>query len=400
MKKLIILIQLLYIGIASLNGQASSIMSDSVMYITPEDEVHLRDREAKYLIKLGSDVSVEVKFFKAWSLELEIGPDNYGVNQPDFSLGLGARYYYQMAKRIQEGKQANNFSGRYFSAMLSRGFNFGDPQFDPVDNASVLTLGMGTQQRYLQREYFDFGIFLDLSDVGVNGSSVSNSFTLRTESNYGFVFGKKHELNKEKFCPVIKCYQDRKSAIKINRNDFLLLSMDQLGGNTFWFLRMRPRIGYEFKLGNSAFSVDQTIGANLSFSNYLFEQGSPIQFSSFNLQRTVLTYDIAARYYYLMRKKVLAGIQGNNLTGWYTYLRFRHEEIHTRFSSNWNRVGTALVGFGRQKNITGRLFLDFKFAIGPELYDSANAEGISPFGIGSISSKMAAEVDFVIGYMF
>ncbi len=393
MKRLSTLL-IVFLTAVTLYSQESGVAPDSIIYITPEDEVLLRDREAKYLIKLGSDAAVEFKLSKAWSLEFEIGPDNFGVNIPDISFGLGTRYYYQMAKRIREGKQANNFSGHYFSAMLGQGFNFGNPQFDPGTDATALTLGWGTQQRYLQREYFDFGVFLDINKISAPGiSTVRNSFTLLTESNYGFVFGKKHDLNDENFCPVIKCYQDRKSALKINRNNFFQLSMDQLnGGDTYWFLRMRPRVGYEFKLGNSAFSIDQTIGSSLSFSNYFLDLARPsIKLTSFELQRAVLTYEFSPRFYYRMMKKILAGEQGNNLSGSYTYLKFTHDETYNRVRASWTRKGSVWIGIGRQTTITGRLYFDAKLGIGPEIYNSETSKGID---------SITGELDFVIGYLF
>lgn len=394
MKKLALILYILAFGIVILNGQDSGVISDSIIYITPEDEVLLRDREAKYLIKLGSDAAAEFKLSKAWSLEVELGPDNIILNKPDISFALGTRYYYQMAKRIKEGKQANNFSGHYFSAMLSRGFNFGDPILDPGFDATAMTLGIGTQQRYLQNEYFDFGIFLDFQKYGIRGDpKLRNSFTLRTESIYGFVFGKKHDLNEDKFCPVIKCYQDRRSAFKINRNDFFLLNISQLyNTDTYWFVRMNPKVGYEFKIGNSPFSIDQSIGASFSFSSlYGSVDAIPaLDLPSFSSSaRTTLTYDIASRYYYRMKKSILSGEQGNNLSGSYIYLRFRHEEEHNRNTKEWTSNGIALFGIGRQTTITGRLFLDAKLAVGPELY-----------GNNSTGRQIDGELEFVIGYMF
>jgi len=396
MKKLSLVLCFLLFCSASLLSQSSSVWPDSITYVTPEDEVHMRDKNAKYLVKIGSDIGFEFKLSKAFSLDLEIYPESTQSNGLDLGIGIGSRFYFQMAERIKAGRQANNFSGKYISLMFSKGWEFGNLNLDQIDHSNSITLGIGSQQRYLQWEYFDFGVFMDFRKVGRSDGLTFNSFTLRTESNYGIVIGKRHKVNKDNICPVIKCHQDRRTAVKINRNNLFAFSVSEvLNSDSELYLRMRPNIGYEFKLGDSPFSIDQNFSAELILSNYPFVLW-PSEKSSddFRLQRALLTYNIAARYYFKMRRNILAGEQGNNLSGSYVYTKYEHKKSSNNIFRDGNS-GKVLFGIGRQTSITGKLFFDFKIAFGPRLYGDFNYTR-ELLGLDNFNGEIA----FSIGYMF
>ena len=399
MKKLILLIQLALYGVVGLNGQTSSMIPDSIIYITPEDEVYMKDKQAKYLWKLGNDLAFEFKIGKAFSMEIELFPDNFSnfdLNRFGLGVSLGTRYYYQMSRRVKAGKQASNLSGKYISLSLGPAISFVYNEFteDLISTGFMgYSLGIGMQQRYLQYEYFDYRLSLDyntipLSGLPGNGSSIS----LRTQSSYGFSLGKKHYVDKENLCPVIKCYTDRKSGFKIIRDNFFSLTRSSFNNNnTFWNLAFRPRIGYEFKIMNSSFSIAQDAGISLGFNNIKYED-SPMDYTkgSFALNEGNYFYRVGGRYYFNMNRKILAGEQGNNLSGFYINLMFEH-------SGNWNSVpgqpsssnrGSLLAGIGRQAEITGRLFLDAQATFGARLYGSTTFLSLIP------------NLDFSIGYMF
>lgn len=384
---------IIILSAVALVGQEASIMLDSIIYITPEDEVLLRDKEAKYLAKLGSDISFELKVAKAFSVELELFPNIISFTH-DLEFSLGARYYYQMASRIKAGKQANNFSGNYVSGMIGKGISFYPQRYG---NRTAYILGIGTQQRYLQNEYFDFGLMIAYQSNNTTRGTQS-LFTIFTESNYGFVFGKKHEINEANLCPVVKCYQDRKSAIKFNRNNLIYLSYAEFFDNSlvFW---LRPNVGYEFKLGDSAFSVNQELSTAL-----IFATSGMRGITSLGLVNFDLTYSLAGRYYYRMKKKILAGEQGNNLSGSYMYAKFKNQYLWDKGQISTGSNGSVLLGIGRQTRITGSLFLDAQLGIGPQIYGDVISlipgNVISPIRDFNIISGVDIELRFAIGYMF
>ncbi|GAB2554136.1 hypothetical protein [Spirosoma aerophilum] len=88
------------------------------------------------------------------------------------SVKLGVRYYYSMARRIREGKSANNFSGTYitfqarrpvldFSQVRNREYISGDYQVEtrvpPLGTLNTPSFGLlwGIQQRLGRRGYID-----------------------------------------------------------------------------------------------------------------------------------------------------------------------------------------------------------------------------------------------------
>lgn len=385
MKQLFFTIIFHLVFVASIAAQSSNMWPDSVIYVTPEDEVLMRDKQARTLLKIGSDLAFEAKVSKALSLNVELLP-NFLTHEDNFGLGygVGARYYYKMADRIRSGHQADNLSGRYITANIGQSFNFSSlPDTSSFEAGWGASIGIGNQQRYLENEYFDFRLDLDYLSVADDDVLFSSeTFSLRTKSAYGFVFGKKHEVDKSKICPLIKCYEDRKLAIKINRNNLFSLSRAEFAsGNVNWNLRLRPRVGFEYKLGNSAFSVEQDISTLLHFSTM---QGTQ---SDFGLSSYKLSYTAGFRYYYRMKKKVLAGESGNNLNGSYCYTNFQHLYNYDRDPAERYKNGSLLLGIGNQKEIINRIYLDAKFAIGVVMY-------------GRDSSDLAGELDFAIGYMF
>jgi len=392
MRILIHIILAMIVVVTVISGQSSSIMPDSVVYITPEDEVHLRDKQASYLFKMGTDLALEYKLGKAFSLSAEVYPDflryfdsqRYGVG-----FGLNARYYYQMNKRVKTGKQASNLSGAYIELGRSFRYNFiEDDELLIHSNHYTTSMAVGFQQRYLENEYFDFKFQLSyvnqFSEQPDNILRLVSSLILSPRSAYGFVLGKRHNVDKESLCPVIKCYTNRKSGLKIIRDDFFRVGRHVLEVGVFWTFELNPRIGYEFKVANSPFTVSQELGLNLFFDNV--GEGNPFQ-----LNLTTYTYELGGRYYFNMNRKVLSGEQGNNLNGFYGTLIFQQtgRKFRTIFPGTlgFKNGGSLHVGFGRQTEITGRLYLDAQLKMGVNIY-------------GENYISVAPELDFTVGYMF
>ncbi|RAK02441.1 hypothetical protein LX87_00561 [Larkinella arboricola] len=115
-----------------------------------------------FRIGLNADVSVERKITPSFSLlagaDFMLRYNRFNqfavpfYNGNDFNdtdkifrafvyAKVGARYYYGMAKRIQEGKSANNFSGNYVGLQLTKGLSARVIQhiYDTKTGASVRT---------------------------------------------------------------------------------------------------------------------------------------------------------------------------------------------------------------------------------------------------------------------
>lgn len=390
MQKIIhIVLALTFLSTASL-AQESSMFADSVIYATPEDVAFMRDKDTRFLFKAGTDFGLELKMGKALSFTAELAPDflNNRINLTldstiTIGAGLGARYYYKMANRIKAGKQANNMSGEYvgLSAGLGFAFNYASA-IDTLDlgKTTGYSLSIGNQQRYLDFEYFDFSLNLDYTTLTLENDISFSTITLRTESAYGLALGRRHNIDKSALCPVIKCYENRKSGFKINRNNFFSLSRSTNNENqdVRWSLDLNPRIGYEFKLGDSPFSIAQDLRTNFLFSN--FEDG---KVSSFGLERTKYSYALSGRYYFNMSRKILSGEQGNNLSGGYVQALFKHKYDSGRLTNK--NSGSVMAGIGRQNEIVNNIYMDISLATGFQIYNDFSLD---------------LDLDFTIGYMF
>ena len=79
------------------------------------------------------------------------------------------RYYYNLKKRIREGKSANNLSGNYFAIMGSQLLSFSDMDYNPVfqvkrethwSNTRAAYATWGMQRRIFEKGFFDFQLGL------------------------------------------------------------------------------------------------------------------------------------------------------------------------------------------------------------------------------------------------
>ena len=180
----------------------------------------------------------------------------------DAGVALGSvegRWYYDLKKRIDVGKSANNFSGNYFGLRLEKAFNQPldqnptelsyasnqkyntDYQFEQFKHR--ISLVYGVQRRFLKHGLIDFGLHLyrnsyqqirnqvtflngdntvystnpgsdfwkniqgNWSDVGTR-----NEFAIRTEMRVGLAFGDFKKNPKRPLCDVLRCYDDQKPS--------------------------------------------------------------------------------------------------------------------------------------------------------------------------------------------
>ncbi|GAB3248110.1 hypothetical protein GCM10027347_04160 [Larkinella harenae] len=181
-----------------------------------------------FRIGLNADASVERKLSP--SLSLLVGFDlavRYNrINQLNFTAmsgysytdvdrsflssvygKIGVRYYYGMAKRIREGKSANNFSGNYVGLQVARALSVynarhlydtrtGEPvrteKYDMAGsyNAPLIAAMWGIQRRVGRRGFFDINagpeITVPRRPEDPYGNSLPNSYFYKNSDRPGF----------------------------------------------------------------------------------------------------------------------------------------------------------------------------------------------------------------------
>lgn len=330
----------------TLLAQESKYQIDSVVYITKADKARLIDKQAKFVFK--SNLTVELKIAKDVSLI------------PFFDLrykrliGIESRYYYNMRKRINQGLQSNNVSGPYVSIFGAAGERRNTSDSQVPEEGYSIGMRLAQQQRILNKEYYDIGISIEHSHKSLIDSPDISSDQIRIDlfANYGFMFGKKYDIDSDSKCAYLRCYSNRKSAWRVNLKDLASLSgtFSDTNQDAGWIFYMRPNITYERKIANSSFSIEQEINSLVRFGQedsflFLIDDLS-LLFSN------RLTYKIGGKYYYNMKKRIREGKSGNNLSGMHFILRANHTIQKDRMD------GFIESGIGYQKELMGNVFLE------------------------------------------
>ncbi|QJX47324.1 hypothetical protein HMJ29_10390 [Hymenobacter taeanensis] len=112
-----------------------------------------------------------------------------------FRLGtqVAGRYYYNLSKRMQEGKSANNFSANYFSAQLGTNTSYTPFNENQHYNASTpaLSARYGLQRRLGPYGFVDANLGLNLNQVvSALGNTSYIDRVLTGEFRIGLAVGK------------------------------------------------------------------------------------------------------------------------------------------------------------------------------------------------------------------
>ena len=375
-------------------------MPDSVIYLTPEEEAFMIDKETKSLFKFYPNATslldvatrqpfsfaFEQKISSAFSVSLLAGfPRTVTLQALTGQLwkgthwrgGLELRYYYQMPGLIKKNKQANNLSGNYFGIKYERGITSSKDQANS-EYFNFFNIVYGTQKRFLNRGFIDFSIRLGNTQSYRNHPLLANgkywvrdNFYLSAGIKAGIALGKNYKMSEDLVCPIFKCYSNRKSAFKINLvRNWSFGRSDSYPGSNFedaWYVSLSPNISYEFKIAKSPLSFDQDLDVNVFFSSARF--ATP----GFGMSSYSLKYHAGFRYYHGMRNRIRKGKSGNNLSGFYSFARAKLEQASSGYTYyRFNDVLfseriiqkelEAQVGIGYQKEVLERLYFDLGIA--------------------------------------
>jgi hypothetical protein len=129
--------------------------------LTPITDIGIGGGSGNRVLKFAPYIGFEKKFSSSFSLNGEVGSNSIlswskadqsksGSYTHWLSGSVGPRYYYNINRRIELGKSANNFSANYFSTTI----NLANPYY--FTNLSFSAL-YGIQRRVGNKGFFDFG---------------------------------------------------------------------------------------------------------------------------------------------------------------------------------------------------------------------------------------------------
>ncbi|MBA4853123.1 hypothetical protein [Emticicia sp. BO119] len=318
------------------------------------------------------------------------------------NIGLEGRWYYEMKKRVAQGKQQPNITGKYLSLKAEinpyrvnpRFGNFYDFGFGSgyivFRETSTYRVNWGWQLGNNVSYWVSAGVKLgDRGAVDNEGFWIDTNFSGKTattwfiSSNAQAGLGLLLPFNKRtanNFCDFLQCNYEVKQLFKVNLNNMLYIDS--------YLQALGVDVAYERKIGRSPFSINSNIksgffnrvihaptGAKIDsiFNNAGMLQGWRTRqtFATETDNFWAYNFELAEqlRYYIGMKNRIVKGKSANNLNGLYVGVlgsyKVQNQWIHSFDGNNSVSIvdyntkelsGGLSVGYQLQTN--RRSFLD------------------------------------------
>lgn len=274
----------------------------------------------------------------------------------DWWLGIKARWYYNMGKRIKSGLNANNFSGGYVAALVDRRFGSLDVSSPVNSHRYAIGITTGFQSRVFNRGHIDISLgayhlnqskyFPAYPEPNFNKNLRNTDFILSTQMTVGIAFGDWKREVPTAVCEVLLCDEEVQNQWKLRFPE----ASFGLGQRS-----LRFGIAREAKFNQSPFSID--INANAEF--YDTELA--------DMKGYFVKIGLQGRYYFLQPMQIRRGKAGNNLSGFYAGLEianFLNKRTGTYFNQSFNkRYWGAALSAGFQQRLFKNIFVDSAISV-------------------------------------
>lgn len=298
--------------------------------------------------------------------------------RPKFSsASMEVRWYHDMKKRIRSGRSANNFGGKYFGLETTALLN--SLYAGNTWSTQQVALRYGLQQRFMRNGYFDISL-----GAGISGNSyifrdqISFSIDQRVSAGLAaFLPRAQSTTANDGLCDVLHCQDEQYKMLKVNLFNTLVFQSN----NRFSNFGLRPQIAYEHKIGKSPFSIEAEAGASYDKFKYSYSTYTDPDYITARFGTSRWTAAAELRYYYTMRKRILNGSSGNNLSGAFLALQGHRSQFIKNASSVEVESGsnifsqfvasgdywTANLIWGYQQRMFNTGYIQFKFGLGSTL---------------------------------
>ncbi len=267
-----------------------------------------------------------------------------------FIISIESRWYYRMNKRVREKKVARNMSDNYFAV----GFSYGQTISSSFDYQSInVYTKWGFQRRFLKHGHVDFGVKAGVVSLF---SEEWRAISITEFVDVGLAFTKsEYELDKEKLCPILKCYDADKFIVKSNLSGLLALIISK---NIY--IGLEPHIAFERKIGKSAFSVDAELRLYVNFGTWKKAQKNGIWGYGYEAL-------LEGRWYYNLKHRILRGKSGNGLSANYFAIGFNNSFYSQVYASDlrFDRfINQINISTGIQRLYSRHMYFDVSFGFG------------------------------------
>jgi len=310
-----------------------------------------------FRVKLG----FEKKIAPSFSLDFNVELYSVSMNLDDvisseysngFNISVESRWYYRMNKRVREEKVARNMSDNY----LALGLHYRQPF--PISESGFRGINLyakwGFQRRFLKLGHVDFGVKASVTSLFED--EYKTSFSLIEFVDVGLAFTKdEYKLDREKLCPILKCYDADKFIIKSNLSGLLSLIIDE-----DITINLGPHIAFERKIGKSAFSVNAELRLYVNYETRNSLQKEPIWGYGYEAM-------LEGRWYYNLKHRMLRGKSGNGLSANYIATGFNNSFYSQVYASDlrYNYLTNQLsISTGIQRLYSRHMYFDVSLGFG------------------------------------
>jgi len=353
---------------------------DSVLrYVNSMEYAFMMHEDTRWLLKASLvltketvntfpfSIAFERRILKSFTANAAI--DHMHVNLPGeneyllpFNFSLESRWYYRLNKRIREEGVAVNMSDNYLALGIAYTYllNYNNVNVSIESHYLSLYTKWGIQRRYLKYGHVDLGIKAGMMDA--IDDSFNPSLILNTYVEMGLGFSKdKNELDREKLCPFLRCYEADRFLIKSNLSNLINLGVFT---DDKWF-ECSPQFVFEKKIGTSPVSLSAEVNGTFGYSEFTDEE-------QFIIERYwIAGFVMEGRYYYNLKKSIRNGRSGNGLSGNYVAAGGGYYFVNDENNNIVIDTGPQLfVATGWQRLLSKHLYFDIE--VGANYYFEPN----------------------------
>jgi hypothetical protein len=265
----------------------------------------------------GLDLSGEFKLTPSLSIDAGVqatlrSQDNWFTS---ITARIEPRWYYGMARKIKNGKQADNLSGNY----LSVEYAYSRYRNKSIGSRNSLLINWGAQRRLFNGGYFDLGFGAGVGTVASNQFSRGGRvFFARPRAAIGLAMASpRSEKSAGTYCDVLRCFVEERRMWKLD----LFNLVDFYSDYRLRAVSLAPTIAFEQKIANSAWSVNTEIGGRYYNARYTIGLNDLKQY--FYSQFYQASIALEPRWYFNLKRRIAEGKSGNSLSGMYAALQTR-----------------------------------------------------------------------------
>lgn len=345
---------------------------DSTMnYINSMEYTFMMHEETSWMIKVSLimhnkyginvnpfKVAFEQRIAKSFTLNLTFdGYKDMPEDNIDFLINgkIETRWYYRQNKRVKNYQLARNMSDNYFALGFGYTQNL-NADYDTLGSGNGKYLSLfakwGLQRRFLKPGHVDAGITVGIMNA-LNGK-FKPSLVLNTYVELGLCFAKdKNELDPEKICPYVKCYEADRFAFKTNLSDLLNIGLYEY----YKWINLSPHLAFERKIGSSPFSVNTEIDASIGYSETVTDD----HYYDKYWQTGMI---LEGRWYYNLKNRIRTGKSGNGLSANYMTIGGSCYYIEDSRYDITGQISPQLhIATGFQRLISNHMYFDLQLGV-------------------------------------